>query len=155
MEHNAFSLFMIMLSIPLTVFGVRMSRWHKEFHADAVRRASEGRAQLEDRPLQEIIDQLRLSTFALFRYRRLLHAEASGDPIRGLVDTRPFAELAPNPEKYAASVLGVVVLFSFIMAGMVLAASDSPTIAGIFLLTALATGLASSRPLLTPQYDRS
>jgi hypothetical protein len=154
MEHNAFSLFMIALSIPLTLFGVRMSRWHKEFHADAVRRAHDGRAQLEGRTLQEWIDQLRFSTFALFRYRRLMRAEAAGDPYRGLVDTRPFAELAPDPEKYAASVLGAVVGLSFILAGMVLAASDSPAIAGIFLLAVLGTGLASSRPLLTPQYDR-
>lgn len=155
MEHNAFSLFMIVLSIPVSMFGLRMSRWHKAYHADAVRRAQTGRPQLEDRPLQEVIDQLRFSTFALFRYRRLLGAEAAGDPIRGLVDTRPFAELAPDPEKYAASVLGAVVVLSFVLAGMVLAASDSPAIAGLFLLAVLGTGLASSRPLLKPQYDRS
>jgi hypothetical protein len=155
MGHNAFSLFMIALSIPVMLFGVRMGRWHKEFHADVIRRAQDGRAQLEGRPLQEWIDQLRLSTFALFRYRRLLRAEAAGDPYRGLVDTRPFAEHIPDPERYAASVLGGVVGLSFVLAGCVLAASDSPAVAGIFLLAVLGTGLASSRPLLTPQYDRS
>ncbi len=153
MEHNAFSFFMIALSIPLMLFGARMGRWHREFHDDAVSRATEGRAQLEDRPLQQIVDQLRFSTFALFRYRRLLRAEAAGNPYRGLPDTRPFAERAPDPEFYAASVIGGIVAISLLMAGLVLGASDSPTIAGIFLLAVLGTGLASSRPLLTPQYD--
>lgn len=153
MEHTAFSFFMIALSIPVTLFGVRMGRWYREYHADVVQRAQEGRAQLEDRPLQQILDQLRFSTFALFRYRRLLRAEAAGNPYRGLPDTRPFAERAPDPEFYAASVIGGIVALSFVMAGLVLAACDSPTIAGIFLLAVLGTGLASSRPLLSPQYD--
>lgn len=147
------SIFLIALSIPIMIFGARMGRWSKAYRADAVQRAQEGRTQLGGHTISYWSDQLNRSATALFRYRRLLRAEAAGDTAT-FVDTRPFADKAPDPETYNARVLVLVGLVSMILASFVLNASGSVVMTLSFLTLSFVTGVIAMWPLLSPDHGK-
>ena len=145
------SIFLIALSIPIMIFGARMGRWSKAYHADAVRRAQEGLTQLGGHTISYWSDQLGRSATALYRYRRLLRAEASGEGLTTFVDNRPFADRAPDPETYAVRVLVGVALISMVLSSFVLTASQSVVLTLSFLVVSSLTGVAAVWPLLSPE----
>jgi hypothetical protein len=154
MENQAMSIFMIGLAIPIMLFGARMGRWSKDFSADAVRRAQEGRTQLDGQTISYWTDHLNRSVTALYRYRRLLRAELAGELPGSFVDNRPWAEKAPDPETYAVRVLVVVGLVSMTLASMVLSASGSVVLTLSFLVVCSLSGVAAVWPLLSPNPKR-
>lgn len=148
MGHQTQGILFILLALPVIVFGTRMGRWHAACVADVLRRHREGSPQLEDRTVEAWMTALRTSTRALFRYRRLQRAEADGTAGKPVVDERPFAHAAPDPETYAAYVIGGIAAFSGLLAFVVLGATQSLGIAVLFGLGAAALGVLLSRPLL-------
>ena len=148
------SIFLIALAVPVMLFGARMGRWSKAYHDDAVRRAQEGRGQLDGQTVSYWTNELNRSATALFRYRRLLRAEAAGELPGSFVDDRPWADKAPDPETYAVRVLVVVALISMTLSSFVLTASGSVVLTLSFLTISSLSGVAAVWPLLTPNRTR-
>jgi hypothetical protein len=155
MENSAMSIFLIALAIPIMIFGARMGRWSKAYREDAIRRSQEGQDQLDGKALGYWTDQLNRSATALYRYRRLLRAEAAGEQPGSFVDTRPWADKAPDPETYAVRVLVFVGLISMIFASFVLSASGSVVMTLSFLTISSLTGVIAVWPLLSPNRTRT
>lgn len=153
-NHHAMSLFLIALSVPVIIWGVRMNRWHKMYFADVLRRTAEGRAQLDGRTMQYWTDNLGRSASSLYRYRRLLRAEAAGESLVKVPDNRPLADRFPDPEAYAVRVIAFVALISLLLASSVLSATGSVAWTLGLLALIFGSGLLAARPLLTHPSER-
>jgi hypothetical protein len=153
-NHHAMSIFLIALSIPVILWGMRMNRWHKTYLADVLRRSQEGRDQLDGQTLQYWTSNLGRSASTLYRYRRLLRAEATGLTLSNVPDNRPLADRAPDPEAYAVRVIAFVALVSLVLASSILSATASVAWTLGFLTVVFVTGLLAAKPLLTHPGDR-
>ena len=153
-NHHAMSIFMIALSVPVMLWGIRMNRWHKTYLADVLRRSQEGREQLDGQTMQYWTSNLGRSASTLYRYRRLLRAEATGTPLVSVPDNRPLADRVSDPETYAVRVIAFVALVSLLLATSILSATASVAMTLGFLVIVFVSGLLAAKPLLTHPADK-